>query len=133
MGPFYFVADNGTEGRVLWKSDGTTEGTVVVKDLEPASNDLSVASPVVIGNIFYFRSTTQGNTRLWKTDGTAEGTVFMKDRVFITMMTELNGIVYFIEEHKILLYTYGRVTEPRQGLSGENNSHYTVAYTLCGR
>ncbi|VAW57804.1 hypothetical protein formerly called flagellar hook-length control protein FliK [hydrothermal vent metagenome] len=29
----YFSADNGVTGSELWKSDGTEEGTVLVKDI----------------------------------------------------------------------------------------------------
>ena len=31
---YFFVADDGSTGRELWRSDGTTTGTVLVKDLD---------------------------------------------------------------------------------------------------
>jgi ELWxxDGT repeat protein len=34
-GTLYFSADNGSNGRELWKSDGTDAGTLMVKDVEP--------------------------------------------------------------------------------------------------
>jgi ELWxxDGT repeat protein len=33
----YFTADDGVNGRELWKSDGTAAGTVLVKDINPGS------------------------------------------------------------------------------------------------
>jgi len=37
-GALYFQADDGVSGIELWKTDGTANGTVLVKDINPAGN-----------------------------------------------------------------------------------------------
>ena len=43
----FFLADDGATGRELWKTDGTTTGTVQVRDIEPgaAGSDGVLSSP----------------------------------------------------------------------------------------
>ena len=36
-GTNYFVANDGVNGRELWKTDGTTSGTMLVKDIRPGA------------------------------------------------------------------------------------------------
>lgn len=76
-GRAYFVADDGVHGHELWRSDGTPEGTTLVRDVRagPAS---STAHLTVAGDRLYFVVPDEPcapNTELWRSDGTAEGTV----------------------------------------------------------
>ena len=58
----------------LWKTDGTAEGTVLVKSLEiPAASDL-LGGGIALGSALYFWLGDQ----LWKSDGTEQGTVVME-------------------------------------------------------
>ncbi|MFO0846825.1 MAG: ELWxxDGT repeat protein, partial [Gemmataceae bacterium] len=85
-GQVYFSATDGTRGYELWKTDGTSKGTVLVKDIYPGS---SASSPVpgiptnsgypvnltVFNGALYFAAIDpQRGRELWVTDGTAAGT-----------------------------------------------------------
>lgn len=88
-GTLYFFAASATTGRELWRSDGTSRGTVLVKDInpgvtfaypngsEPAPSSVSMAT---VNGIFYFTARTNAlGTELWKTDGTGDGTALVRD------------------------------------------------------
>ncbi|MCA1683567.1 MAG: hypothetical protein LC708_00315, partial [Actinobacteria bacterium] len=80
----YFSATNGTSalgnGQELWKSDGTTAGTVLVKDIRPGTTGSSPVSLAVVGSTVYFQANDgSSGTELWKSDGTAAGTLLVKD------------------------------------------------------
>ncbi|WP_221392199.1 ELWxxDGT repeat protein [Dyadobacter sp. NIV53] len=76
----YFSAQDGTTGTELWKSNGTTAGTVLVKDINPGTNAFSMPHNLinVNGTLFFAAlSGMAGDTsgyRLWKSNGTTAGT-----------------------------------------------------------
>ncbi|MEC8520288.1 MAG: ELWxxDGT repeat protein, partial [Candidatus Thermoplasmatota archaeon] len=76
----FFQANDGTNGAELWKSDGTSSGTVMLKDINSGGGSSSPKDFTVVGNSLYFQAydLTSGY-ELWKTDGTASGTVMVKD------------------------------------------------------
>ncbi|MDB6140440.1 MAG: hypothetical protein JWO94_3512, partial [Verrucomicrobiaceae bacterium] len=75
-----FVATSGGEGRELWKTDGTTAGTVLVKDINPGNQSSSPLILGVVGSVAFFTANDGVHgAELWKTDGTAAGTVMVKD------------------------------------------------------
>src|SRR5262245_53644368 len=83
-GTLFFTArdltDGVTHGRELWKSDGTPEGTVLVKDIAPGPDDGFPDRLTNVGGTLFFAAFDPINgTELWKSDGTAEGTVLVKD------------------------------------------------------
>ncbi|MDH5447030.1 MAG: hypothetical protein OEY52_15895 [Gammaproteobacteria bacterium] len=80
-GELYFAARSSEFGRELWKSDGTEEGTVMVKDINTGGSSSPDGSFFVISNDLLFFTANDGThgTELWKTDGTEEGTSMVKD------------------------------------------------------
>ena len=76
----FFQANDGTNGAELWKSDGTSSGTVMLKDINSGGGSSYPTDFTVVGNSLYFQANDGTNgAELWKTDGTASGTVMVKD------------------------------------------------------
>ncbi|NRA51126.1 MAG: T9SS type A sorting domain-containing protein [Phaeodactylibacter sp.] len=73
-----FTDSNGLE---LWRSDGTEEGTFMVKNIHEANNFSSGPRNFqAAGDLLYFWADSDGiGTELWRTDGTEEGTQLVKD------------------------------------------------------
>src|SRR5262249_5197882 len=82
---------DGTNGRELWRSDGTAQGTVLVKDIAKGSTDSNPQYLTVANGALYF-SAAGG---LWKSDGTAAGTVLVKT-VDAAYLQNVNGTLYFV-------------------------------------
>gem|GEM_PF-308120 len=76
----FFEGYDATNGYTLWKSDGTTAGTVIVKDTDPSSTSNGPNQLTVVGNTLFFEGYDSTNAyALWKSDGTTAGTVMVKD------------------------------------------------------
>ncbi|MGD1919255.1 MAG: hypothetical protein ACFCAD_10415 [Pleurocapsa sp.] len=58
------------------KSNGTAEGTQLVKDLDESTlvNFPAVSNFTAVGDTLYFIEGVNSNTQLWQSDGTEEGT-----------------------------------------------------------
>ncbi|MBH24084.1 MAG: hypothetical protein CMH57_06465 [Myxococcales bacterium] len=65
----------------LWSSDGTIDGTALLKDINPGTNSSQPQefSPVLNGAVLFNARTEEEGAELWLSDGTADGTVLLKD------------------------------------------------------
>ncbi|HEX3128827.1 MAG TPA: ELWxxDGT repeat protein [Thermoanaerobaculia bacterium] len=79
-GRVYFAAIDKAHGEELWATDGTPEGTALVKDIAPGPLSSSPRGMVAWNGRLWFRDRTipQG-MELWTSDGTAEGTRLVQD------------------------------------------------------
>jgi ELWxxDGT repeat protein len=79
----FFTAETYSEeyysGVELWKSDGTEEGTVLLKDLTPEGSSYP-GDLVAVDGVLFFASNDQNDDReLWRSDGTETGTFRTQD------------------------------------------------------
>lgn len=76
----FFVANDGMHGYELWTSDGTPDGTKLVKDIKPGSGSSDPKYLTPFNGKLYF-SATDGisGAELWVSDGTESGTHMLKD------------------------------------------------------
>src|SRR5689334_16763056 len=79
-GRLYFLVSDPDHGGELWTSDGTADGTRLVKDINPGPAGSDPDNLTAVGDSLYFTAGVPGGgTGIWRSDGTAQGTVLVKD------------------------------------------------------
>jgi len=76
----FFIANDGVHGFELWRSDGTPEGTMLVRDIRPGLGSAFGGSEMlaVMHDTLYFIANS-GEVGLWRSDGTYEGTFLIRN------------------------------------------------------
>ncbi len=76
-----FHASDGVSGDELWVTDGTAQGTSMLKDIQPGSGGSAIGETTVFGGKAYFAANggPKIGRELYVTDGTAAGTTLLKD------------------------------------------------------
>jgi uncharacterized delta-60 repeat protein len=147
----FFTGDDGMNGAELWKSDGTTAGTMMVKDIHPGSqydpftfqftlNHSNPGSLKAVGNVLYF-SAEDGihGQELWKSDGTEAGTVMVKDiqnggfGSISSSMTPIDfgGNLYFIADDGVNGSRLWKSDETPGGTTIVNSTVAINPWTTC--
>ncbi len=80
-GVLYFTADDGVHGIELWRSNGTSSGTMIVHDINTSNSLDSVPRYLTNVNGVLFFSAENGATgvEIWRSDGTSAGTILVSD------------------------------------------------------
>ncbi|HJS08343.1 MAG TPA: ELWxxDGT repeat protein, partial [Pirellulales bacterium] len=101
-GTLYFSASPTNSNRELYKSDGTPDGTLRIKDINPNGSSNPEMFVGVGDTVYFVATTTEHGTELWKTDGTEAGTVLVKDvwsgpqSSSIQSLTAVGDLLYFV-------------------------------------
>jgi ELWxxDGT repeat protein len=103
-GVLYFAARTESGGRELWKSNGTAEGTVLVKDIRTGAASSDPRWLTALGSQLLFAAddgTGTNDVELWVSDGTAAGTQRLAQVVpgpvgsHPSELTRLGPVVFF--------------------------------------
>ena len=75
----YFTASDGENSQELWVSDGTTEGTQLVKNINPGRGSFPSYLTEFKDKLYFKANDGENGFELWVSDGTTEGTQLVKD------------------------------------------------------
>lgn len=98
-GNLFFVPDGESYAHDLWISDGTANGTKMVKPIDPVS--VNPYSLVACNGTLFFIGGKTASVGLWKSDGTEAGTTAVKLFAANTLtsspraLTDVNGTLFF--------------------------------------
>src|SRR5690606_13958359 len=81
LNKLFLEVDDPVRGIEIWTSDGTSSGTVLLKDINPSTTSRSTGFEFIEynGHVFFAGSDVTGNMEMWMSDGTTTGTTQLID------------------------------------------------------
>ncbi len=134
-GLLLFIADDGVRGPALWKSDGTREGTGLVRAFPGKMpwDQSGVYTTEMVGTdglVFFRAKDPSYGEEVWASDGTAEGTRLVRDIVAGTSGSWPSGFMAF--NGKVLFRANGGLWQS-DGTEGGTRLVMKTAYSPMGR
>jgi ELWxxDGT repeat protein len=103
VGSSVFFKATDSAGFELWTSNGSSDGTRRVKDINPGPSGSSPGLFTEVDGVVMFRATTAASgDELWRTDGTEAGTYLVRDirpgaaDSSLSNLTAYNGLLFFV-------------------------------------
>ena len=81
------------QSKQLWRSDGTADGTYLLKIIN-TNSDTNINNPIIVGNKLFFSTYLNNSSDLWVTDGTTDGT-FQVKKINLNGDSEVNNLFIF--------------------------------------
>jgi ELWxxDGT repeat protein len=97
----YFLAEVGTKGSELWKTDGTSGGTQLIKSFDYKKLGNANSLMVYKDKLYFIAETIEASKDIWVSDGTTAGTMVKfkgpigSVNTFVWGLIENNGYLYY--------------------------------------
>src|SRR5205823_2819837 len=91
----YFTGEDSLHGNELWESNGTPEGTLLIKDINPGINSSSCNYLTYNqnGTVFFAANDGQSGLELWKSNGSSAGTSIISQKLIPYDLYKQNYLV----------------------------------------
>jgi ELWxxDGT repeat protein len=96
-GRLLFTPNDGAHGTELWVSDGTPDGTQLLKDIFPGADSSSAEGFIASSNHAFFVAQVGERRELWSTDGTPTGTRLLHSFAYMGGSEVLAGNSLFFD------------------------------------
>ena len=100
-GILYFQANDGTNADEFWRTDGTSDGTYMVKNINPTGGSMPNSMYLMDNNLYFAANDATSGQELWKSDGTSNGTIMVKN---IAPSSQPSRPCYFVKSGNILFF-----------------------------
>jgi ELWxxDGT repeat protein len=104
-GEAYFCAEHSEKGREVFRSNGESKGTSILRDIDPGPGNSSPSTFFKLNGFLYFTAeNTALGLSLWRTDGTPENTILVK-RLINSFGVDVDVDVVARDDERVFLQT----------------------------
>ncbi len=130
----FFTADDETHGKEWWVTDGTANGTHIVKDIAAGPNSSLPGLIISLNGVPYVFVLNNGSGQMYRTDGTDAGTVLIKSPGFVSYAYEFNSKLYFLQglEVNATIWSSDGTTDGTKQILPPAQSYYLAGLSFIG-